>query len=147
MTQVMEKEVNKVHDRIVEEAKNASPAKRILKKMKIGETIRQGDIYLVRIENLSAGELKTLKKWGGQQLVRGSQGGARHMAVGAKLFESDRQRFKRHGRARATLLGPIVVADRRMTVTHPEHAHFELPSGHYQVVNQLDPRTMRAVLD
>lgn len=145
MTQTME--VAKVAERIEQEAKNASSAKRVLKKMKIGETIRQGDIYLVRIENLSASELKTLKKWGGEQLVRGSQGGARHMAVGAKLYESDRQRFRGNGRARTTLLGPIVVADRRLTVTHPEHAHFELPRGHYQVVNQLDPRTMRAVLD
>jgi hypothetical protein len=140
-------EVAKVAERIEQEAKNASGAKRILKTMKVGETIRQGDIYLVRIEALTESERKTLKPWKGQQLVRGTQGGARHMAEGAKLFESDRQRFKGNGRARATLLGPIVVADRRCTITHPEHAHFELPRGTYQVANQLDPRTMRAVLD
>lgn len=145
MTETME--VAKVAERIEQEAKTASGAKRIIKKMKVGETIRQGDIYLVRISELTEQERKICKPWKGQQLVRGTQGGARHMAEGAKLFESDRQRFTSKARTATTLLGPIVIAERRCTITHPEHAHFELPRGHYQTVYQLDPRTMRQVLD
>lgn len=145
MTEVMD--VKTGLEKIEAEAKAAPHDTRVIKTMAVGQAIRQGDIYLRMIDHIPAEQLKKLKPWKGSQLVRGTEGGARHMAEGVKLYESDRQRFAADGKAVTTLLGPIVVAKKRCTITHPEHAHFELPMGAYQVVYQLDARTMQRVRD
>jgi hypothetical protein len=36
------------------------------------------------------------------------------------------------------LVGPLVVSKDRFELTHPEHAHFSLPAGTYQVIYQGD---------
>ena len=48
-----------------------------------------------------------------------------------------------------TFLGPffIVPEGDRGPVTHPEHDHFDLPPGCYQVTHQMDARTLDRVQD
>ncbi len=44
-------------------------------------------------------------------------------------------------------LGPVVVAEKPWTLTHPKHAHHDFPAGVYLITYQLDRATMRQVRD
>ncbi len=113
---------------------------RIVKELAIGKGIRQGDVYLIRIDpSHPIGEVLFT-----QQLVVGTVQGSRHIVEGGKLYASTSWP---KGISRTAILGPIVRAKKRFTVTHPEHAHFVLPAGTYQCIQQLDARTRKAVQD
>jgi hypothetical protein len=43
--------------------------------------------------------------------------------------------------------GPIIEATEAFMIQHPEHAHFQLPAGTYQVTYQLDFATRERVRD
>lgn len=141
---------------IEQEAKTAPRQSRVMKHLATYQTCRQGDIYIQRIPDLTAKELKTLKLWGSQKLVRGNEGGSRHIAESGsgdepnrvRVYESDTVRMKVLSTFRPEVqLGPVIVAKKRVTITHPEHAHIDLPAGCYQIGYQLDARTMQRVRD
>lgn len=75
----------------------------------------------------------------------GASRGSRHVAQGAvQVFEG---KTAPSWCMRGTFLGPLLVANAPFTITHPEHAHIELPAGIYQITHQMDPRTVDRVLD
>lgn len=108
--------------------------------MKIGEYVRQGDVYVERIEALGNGTTTTPA--GSRQVAVGTTIGSRHVAEGDAL---DVVRVV--GESPSALLGPVVIAHGRWRLTHPEHAHFELPEGRYRVRYQRDVASERAVVD
>jgi hypothetical protein len=129
--------------KIEQHAQLASNEKRnVGDNMKPHQAVRQGDLYLVRVEK----DIKGLKKLSGQQLVPGTTQGSRHFASApAQLFESDNLPIK--GVSETALRGPVVKSLTRFDVTHPEHAHISLPAGTYQVLYQLDFQAQRRVAD
>jgi hypothetical protein len=127
--------------------------KRIIKSMKPGQMVRQGDIYLINITgkkevkvfntiNVSFNNYITSAKPQGNQfqLVPGSTMGSRHMvdsSVKVKLNPTNT----------SSLVGPVIESESAFLVTHPEHAHFELPKGSYLVCYQLNALTRERVKD
>lgn len=129
----------KIETNAVKVAKSKKgPSMRMARTMEVGgPAIRQGDIYVWRIDGVPNGATAREDR----QLALGNTKGSRHVALpGPKLY--DLPLNKRH-----MLLGPVVKAPARWEITHPEHAHYSLPSGVYQVGYQLDQRTRQAVAD
>lgn len=106
--------------------------------LKVGDVIRQGDIYLEYTSPVDTSSDHVPFK--DNQLAPGSTQGSRHMISGDKLVM-----FKKTN-ARITE-GPVIIAESRFKVTHPEHAHMDLPPGCYNVTYQLDFATMQRVRD
>lgn len=126
--------------KIEECAESACQDVRDIKRMAIGAVVRQGDIYIHRVaDNHAHG--KSAKH---NQLAEGSTMNSRHMAESpAKVFDGTTAPKD----CTTILLGPCVVSDKPFTVSHPEHAHINLPAGIYQVTHQMDARTLGRVRD
>ena len=119
-----------IFEQIAEAAAKTSPSKRVIKKIEIGQSIRQGDIYLTRIDSVPNGLTKTANT----QLAVGKTQGSRHVVVGVKTIYA----------GTGVLIGPVLVAEKRFTLTHPEHGHFSMPAGTYQTTYQRDYAKERA---
>jgi hypothetical protein len=110
---------------------------RFIRDIQINEVIRQGDVYIQRVDNdYPKGDI--IENW---QLAPGTSKGSRHIVeagdhVTIHTLESN-----------DILHGPVIVARERWTVTHPEHADCSIPSGTYRVGYQLDLRTRKRVVD
>ena len=124
-------------------AKSPNTETRRVEKIEVGQAIRQGDIYLTRINDGHP----VGKRRKDHQLAPGTSQGSRHIVEGAgvKVFEPGPLRSSLV--APDALLGPIIVAEQAFAVTHPEHAHFDLPPGTYQCTFQKDARTLERVQD
>lgn len=135
-------DATQAHEEIERLAKeNARQEVREVKVIAIGGVVRQGDIYLHRV----ADKHPRGKARKSRQLALGNTMGSRHVAAApAKVFEGTAKPDWCEAR---TFLGPCIVSDKPFTVTHPEHAHVELPAGTYQVTHQMDARTMERVRD
>lgn len=114
---------------------------RHIEEMKIGQIVRQGDIYITMVDESHA--------HGGicesHQLAMGTSKGSRHMAdqnfmvhKGTKLPE---------GFLEGTFIGPFIKSEVRAQITHPEHSWVSLPAGCYQVTHQTDLKTRQRALD
>lgn len=154
-----------VHEIIEKNAKAASQEKRVIETIKVGQAIRQGDIYMVRLDDKGVTEIKMndgslvvnvdeIRKKGvkadTRQLAPGESKGSRHIiGEGPTIYKSNAVVPTRFGgQASVDLIGPVVVAGDRFELTHPEHAHFSLPAGVYQVFYQGDWQgVMRRALD
>lgn len=136
------KSAEEVHSLIEREAKEKAvhEVRKILE-IKVGQVVRQGDIYVHCVEARHARGKKTENR----QLAMGKSRGSRHVAEGTvEVFEgTTAPEWCRRG----TFLGPVIVAAQPFTITHPEHAYVELPAGVYQVTHQMDARTADRVLD
>ena len=114
--------------RIQKEAKEASTALRFVRSCREGDEIRQGDLYLYPLGNAPDHQEVALPSL---KLAAGDSPGSRHVVVG-----------KAHAYDRATLPGPLdgplLHAQERVVLTHPEHAHVSLPAGWYEVCYQRD---------
>ena len=126
-----------VHEKIADRASKSDKRTRKPKFPQNGNWVRQGDIYVIRQDGAAKG-LKLTKE---RQLATGTSQGSRHVVVGDKI--------KVYGREnRDGFTGPVIeVCAGTATVTHPEHAHVELPVGVYEVRHQEDLSTRRAVQD
>jgi hypothetical protein len=129
-------------------------AKRVIKTIKPGQMIRQGDIYLINItgqkgikvfgttevktENFTS-EVKSNKAY--HQLVPGSTMGSRHQ------IKSDEISLFVNPTNESSLVGPMIRAKGDFDLVHPEHAHFTLPAGDYLVCYQLNDKTKQRVKD
>lgn len=102
-----------------------------------GPHLRQGDILIWRIPSVPEGSVRRAH----HQLALGTSAGSRHL-IGPKARVYDLPEKLRH-----RLLGPVIELDEREVGTHPEHAHYSLPPGCYQVGYQQDMRTREAVRD
>lgn len=162
-----------IHEQIAGYAKTASQeVRRLERTMKIGEWARQGDLYLIAIKAVPKGaklvagtteialaeERKDLKEiphngsTGGAplrhprseiQLAQGTTMGSRHM-----LQMREGITFYRVATP-GPLDGGTIEAKGRCYITHPEHAHVDLPAGIYEVRYQTDlgADELRAVRD
>ena len=128
------------HQKIERAAENNSPDIRNVREIAEGKAVRQGDIYIHRV----ADGHPHGKEMTHRQLAVGSNMNARHVAEApARVYEGTTAPKD----CTTTLLGPCVVSDLPFTVSHPEHAHVNLPPGHYQVTHQQDARTLDRVRD
>ena len=113
---------------------------RNIEEFPIGKIVRQGDIYIHRVEDSHPRGKSTSNR----QLAMGETQGSRHVLDGeAEIFEGSTAPTW----APRALLGPLFKLFKRATVTHPEHAHVGLPAGTYQVTHQMDARTLERVRD
>lgn len=139
-------EALKVFERIQKAAELNEPNKRKIESLAVGEGIRQGDVSLYLRQPLTKSEREKLKPWeGGYQLAIGSTRGSRHaICEGSKaaLFAPLAQRGER-----SDLAGPIVEAPERFVVTHPDHAHFDMPAGTYETRYHRDLSTEKRMQD
>lgn len=111
--------------------KSKNAPRNISKDHPMGSPIRQGDIYLVRIETPKDLD-ENYKVFKDNQLAPGMSSGSRHIVTGKGITL-----FKKIENNVVTD-GPIIVADKEFTITHPEHAHFNVPAGTWKVTYQLD---------
>ena len=127
--------------------------KRIIKSMKAGQMVRQGDIYLINVTGLKQTKVfqnvevkfdgfitKLANDKNGHQLVPGSTMGSRHIVDNTVSVHVNPTNP-------SSLVGPLITAKDAFTVSHPEHAHFELPAGDYLVCYQLNAKTQQRVKD
>ena len=133
--------VAEVHNEIKELSKASNHVEtRVIAEMKIGQGIRQGDVYLWKIKEIPAEfSIPTMKL----QVTDGTTKGARH-----ELEMTPSLRIFRNPNATA-LQGPCISSSETVSLTHPEHAHFKLPAGCYNITYQQDfaSQEMRAVRD
>jgi len=117
---------------------------RIIDKIEVGQCVRQGDVYITRIENFS----KVGCTKAGQKLAPGDTPGSRHF-VDAHVTTWQNENTGKVVRYEVgfTCKGLLLECDRSFKVTHPEHAHFYLPAGSYEVSYQVNTKEMARVLD
>ena len=127
-------------EQITAAAEGAGNAAREIETMKIGQAVRQGDIYLHRVPTNHA-----KGKAVGPKLALGSQQNARHIAESPALCYAGTTLPT--GCTAGTFMGPVVVSDAPFCVSHPEHATVKLPAGTYQVTHQMDAWTLDRVRD
>src|SRR5690349_22119109 len=113
--------VTEAHDHIMEDAAaKVSTEVRHIAKMEIGKLVRQGDVYLHRVDAKHGHGPKTQNR----QLAIGTTNGSRHIAEApAEVFEGT---AAPEWATRGTFLGPLIKASERFTISHPEHAHVSL---------------------
>lgn len=128
---------------------------RTLRRVEPGIVVHQGDVYL----HVVPLDWPHGKKRGSRQVAVGTTVGSRHVADGdgVEVFDGKRlpPSFKRPTWCTAFLqeqveeifLGPVIVAPHGFTLTHPEHAHHQVPACVVQVTYQGDPRTLMRVQD
>jgi len=131
-------------DKVLDFAKNPLGETRVVDAMEIGEFVRQGDVYLVKIEEAAA-----WKPTKNRQLAPGTTMGSRHTVDQSVtvLANPAGATVERLARNRARCLGCQIISKDRFTVGHPEHADMSLPEGTYQVMFQVDPASMQRVQD
>ena len=137
-------------DYIAEQAASADYEDRDALIMKPFSHVRQGDVYLVLLPSLDsreklAGRIKELvpdffitelgNRSDNLQLAPGETRGSRHMVSAKDAKVVDIYSPKRGAHA---CEGPVVVANGRWTLEHPEHANVSMPDGTFQVLYQRD---------
>ncbi|MHC4977037.1 MAG: hypothetical protein ACYTF7_10590 [Planctomycetota bacterium] len=127
MKKLMTKTASEVIERIEREAEER-PEVRVINEARPGYKIRQGDVYLefLAVTPSNVGPLTT-----DRQLAPGSTQGSRHVAEGDVTVYAAPT-------GASALTGPVIVAKDRWTLTHPEHAHFDMPAGTCRVTFQRD---------
>jgi|SRR6185369_412601 len=127
----------------------ADEGKRITRRIEIGHCIHQGDVYLHRVDDKYP-KGKRMGK-GSVQIALGVGNGARHIAEGnVEVYQGTQlpEWVSPPMDVEASeITGPVIVASESFLITHPEHAHHQLPAGTYQTTFQYDPKTMRRVAD
>jgi hypothetical protein len=114
---------------------------RVISQHIIGKAVRQGDIYIHMVENdFEVGQEINVK-----QIVDGTSIGSRHILDGNVIVYEGKVLPK--WVASNYPLGKAFDVKSRCIVTHPEHAHVELPKGRYVVTHQMDLRTLQKVSD
>lgn len=116
---------------------------RRIETMDIGKVVRQGDIY---IHCVDYGHLRGTRT-DNRQLAQGESLGSRHMAEEPAEIYVGEVAPPWYDLAVAPLLGPCIVSSKRFMISHPEHAHVDLPAGVYQITHQMDARTQTRARD
>jgi hypothetical protein len=91
----------------------------------VGDTHRQGDVYITLLDKLPEGA--KIDRKAGLQLAPGSTQGSRHILdsrEGVTIY-----RLSSPG----MLDGPVLRCKQERTITHPEHGDVVLPPGLYQI--------------
>lgn len=130
---------------------------RDMQHMKIGQTTRQGDIYITRLD---PAKVKLGKVVINRQLAPGTSIGSSHRVgedprvhLHEYLFEDEKTDYPIHlkpgheARVIRQILGPVIVADNAFTIFHQKHAWVKLAPGCYHVTYQMDAKTRLRALD
>lgn len=130
------KTTKEIIQKIQESAKHM-PQVRIIDRMKIGQVVRQGDIYIERIPAIS-NKGQSVKS---RQLAPGTTKGSRHIvdeSPSVALWESKPNLENKA----AFQIGPAIEAKGNFSITHPEHAWIKFVVGktaeYFQVWFQAD---------
>lgn len=130
---------------------------RDLTHMRIGQTTRQGDIYITKLEpeKVKLGSVVV-----NRQLAPGQSIGSSHRVgddpqvnLYKYIFEDEKTDYPAHlkpgheARVIRQILGPVIVADNAFTIFHQKHAWVKLAPGCYHVTYQMDARTRMRALD
>jgi hypothetical protein len=142
---MIETQIKDSLEQIQKYAENALGDSLTIHDFPLGCHIRQGDVYLSRIESFNKNEYElTLNR----QLAEGNTKGASHTVdESVKVWKPKSAQKVNSNKMGFTMLGPIIESDTRFSLLHPEHSDFSCPSGIYQVSYQIDPQTMSRVLD
>lgn len=139
--------------RKVKEQAPALQEVRAISRINVGQAIRQGDLYLIAINPKGKTTFKTSDDneitinadhyvcEGPRQLAPGKSTGSKHCINDKHVV------IRKNHKETNVILGDIVHADSSFTLSHPEHAHFNLPAGSYIVAYQLDFSTKQRVQD
>lgn len=100
------------------------PEVRVIKGMKIGQVVRQGDIYVERISVIQ-GKGASVKS---RQLAPGTTKGSRHIVGESETVTLWKSSPSLDGKA-AFQIGPAIEAKGDCTITHPEHAWIKIIGG------------------
>lgn len=164
----------KVMKEIEDNAKTSSNEPRMARVLNAGDIVRQGDIYCVALPHVPNGKW-TDKGWkavedamtdphtksdamwkawkqaatsgleprADHQLALGTSTGSRH------VLEPNGERKLWNFKQGTPILGPVFEIAQRGVITHPEHAHVDIPSGVCAVIYQTDVASeeLRAVRD
>jgi len=113
--------VLEVHNNIKEEADQKSDQDvRVISVMEVGQVIRQGDVYMEKIERVPDEYTIPMTNL---QVAEGTTKGSRHILSSVpsmKIFESPNA---------GPLDGPVVACHETFDLTHPEHANFSFIGG------------------
>jgi hypothetical protein len=111
-------------------AKNAAKreTQRFPEAASIGDTIRQGDVYVTLLAAVPTGYQKQAK-WN-QQLAPGTTQGSRHV-----LDSKTGTTCYIHPSA-SEFDGPVLLLKQERELTHPEHGNWILPPGIYGITYQ-----------
>lgn len=139
-----------IYDRIAEAAAQADHEPRLVDMVKELHGVRQGDLYLWRVASIEEREplaemlrrawpdfrLEKLgPKTSNRQLAPGTTRGSRH-----EISAADAAAVSVYAPSQEShpCEGPLIVADVRFSIVHPEHAEIQVPAGTYQVIYQRD---------
>lgn len=140
---------------LVTELVSKAPVKtevRRIQKMEFGQTVRQGDIYVTKInpnktqltlKNDVKVDLNQYISPGLDQLVPGNTTGSHHCVAQNQYVKV----WNNPQTSSNSLIGPVIEAKETFCITHPKHAHMELPEGTYLVTYQLNALTRQRVKD
>lgn len=107
--------------KIISEEKNHDNT-RVVKTMKEGQVIRQGDVYIKKVSSIPSDyNIPTLE----MQIAKGDTKGARHI-----IEETENLRIFKKISA-SPLEGPAITSKENICITHPEHTDFIIPAGNY----------------
>lgn len=129
-----------------QEREEGKKVKRV-KGLSVGECYRQGDIYVFKVsDNHPVGD--ELKR---DQIADGVSLGARHRLLGGKFkIYAGKQapNFVRDLNARVGLGYAFDVCEHGVINDHPEHDNYVFEqTGRFQVIHQVDLRTLQRVAD
>jgi len=101
-----------------------------------GDMIRQGDLYITKIESVPTGYTRVEKPTeADRQLVPGNTEGAKHCL--SSLDGVTLHRSKNHGQEN-NLDGPCVEVTKPVDIMHPTHGHVGLTEGTYSIGYQRE---------
>ena len=137
--------IEKAYNEIKTYAANPLGDMRVLDEIPVGYHVRQGDVYVERLESFDKSQYHVT---GNRQLAPGATRGSRHtVSDSVTVWEPNVKTEVVWQNNGFTMLGPVVESKERFTIAHPDHADFSVPGGCYQISYQIDPVTMKRVLD
>ena len=115
---------------------------RICRNMQIGQVVRQGDIYIHKVDDNHPHGKKTKN----YQLAIGTNLGSRHIADESfEVYEGTTLPDYVNSKH---FLGQLIKGTKDSSmITHPEHGNICVGKGTFQITHQMDIRTLQRVRD
>jgi len=108
-------------------------APKLLESFEVGDAVRQGDLYLIRIKSMP----KSARPRGNRQLADGTTQGSRHVLERGEVFDCDPEAVARAVKSATKIdideryCGPVIRTASEPTendLTHPEHGNIGFPA-------------------